>query len=117
MWESCSSTKASFQNLISDFKAEVFEKDDSEIPDMSKKEAFLPLLVHQSSNSKIEIKFKGIYKRKVYFKYQAIFWQLDGNTMKQVELKKYKFEHRSRSRLKALSGNSGSSSFPKGVQL
>ena len=36
--------------------------------------------------------------------------------MKEVELKKYKFEKRSVSKLKALSGNSGQSGFHRGVQ-
>ena len=35
----------------------------------------------------------------------------------QLELKKYKFEYRSVSRLKAISGNSGQPRFHRGVQV
>ena len=49
--------KASFQNLIQEFKAVVFEKDELEFRDMSELKALLPLLAHQDSNSDVEMIF------------------------------------------------------------
>ena len=49
--------KASIQNLIQEFTAVVFEKDELELPDMSELESLLPLLASQDSNSDEEILF------------------------------------------------------------
>ena len=51
---------ASIQNLIQEFKAVVFEKDDLEFRDMSELKALLPLLAYQVPNSDVEIKSWGI---------------------------------------------------------
>ena len=55
--ESRSSMKASIQNLIQEFTAVVFEKDELEIRDMSELKSLLPLLAYQDSNSDVEIIF------------------------------------------------------------
>ena len=47
--------KASFQNLIQEVKAVVFEKDELENRNESELEAFLPPLAHQDSNSGVEV--------------------------------------------------------------
>ena len=49
--------KASIQNLIQEFKAAVFEKDELDFRDMSDLKALFPLLAYQDSNSDEEIKF------------------------------------------------------------
>ena len=49
--------KASIQNLIQEFKALVFGKDEVECRDMSELKALLPLLANQDSNSDKEIIF------------------------------------------------------------
>ena len=49
--------KASIQNLMQDFTAVVFEKDDMELRDKSELKQFLPLLTHQDSNSDVDIIF------------------------------------------------------------
>ena len=52
--------KASIQNVIQEFKAVVFEKDELEFRDMSEAKALLPLLAYQGSNSGVEIIFEDI---------------------------------------------------------
>ena len=49
--------KVSFQNLIPEIKAVVFEKDELEFRDMSELKVLLPLLAYQNSSSDVEIKF------------------------------------------------------------
>ena len=49
--------KASIQNLIHEFKAVVFEKDELEFRDTSQLKGLLPLLSYQDSNSDVEIIF------------------------------------------------------------
>ena len=56
MEESCSSMKASNQNLMQEFTV-VFEKDELEFLDMSELKSFLSLLASQDSNSDVEIIF------------------------------------------------------------
>ena len=51
--------KASIQNLIQEFKAVVFEKDELEFRDMSEIKAPLQLLAYQDSNSDVEIIFQN----------------------------------------------------------
>ena len=55
--ESCSSMKASIQNLIQEFAAVVLEKGELEFWDMSELRALLPLLAYQDSNSDVKIIF------------------------------------------------------------
>ena len=47
--------EASIQNLIQEFTAVVFEKDELEFRDMSELKLLLPLLAYQDSNSDKEI--------------------------------------------------------------
>ena len=49
--------KASIQNLIKEFKAVVFEKDEMDFGDLSELKELLPLLANQESSSDVEIKF------------------------------------------------------------
>ena len=49
--------KASIQNLIQEFTAVVFKKDELEFREMSELKSLLPLLAYQDSNSDIEIIF------------------------------------------------------------
>ena len=55
--ESCSSIKASIQNLIRNFTAVVFEKDELEVQDMSELKSISPLFAYPNSNSDVEIIF------------------------------------------------------------
>ena len=64
--------KASIENLIKEFIAVVFEKDELEFQEMSQLIALLPLLTNQVSNSDAENKFKNFQKRTVHFKYRFI---------------------------------------------
>ena len=57
MEESCSSMKASIQNLIQEFRALVFEKEELEFRDKSELKALLLLLAYQNSISIKEIVF------------------------------------------------------------
>ena len=49
--------KASIQNLIQEFKAVVFEKDEMEFRDMSELKELLLILAYQDSISDVEIIF------------------------------------------------------------
>ena len=49
--------KASIQNLMQEFTAVVFEKDELELRDRSDIISLLPLLAYQDSNSDLEIVF------------------------------------------------------------
>ena len=49
--------KASIQNMIQQFTAVVFEKDELEFRDMSELKSLLPLLANKDSNSDAEIIF------------------------------------------------------------
>ena len=51
--------KASIQNLIQEFTAVVFEKDELEFRDMSELKSLLPLLASQESNSDVETIFRN----------------------------------------------------------
>ena len=53
MQKFCSSMKASIQNLIQEFKAVVFDKDECEFRDMSELKEILPLLAYQDSDVEI----------------------------------------------------------------
>ena len=64
--------KASIQNLIQEFKAVVFEKDELEFRDMSEIKALLRLLAYQDSNSNVEIIFQNTQKPTICFRYRAI---------------------------------------------
>ena len=55
--ESCSKMKASIQNLVQEFTAVVFEKDELEFWDISELKSLLPLMAYQDSNSDVEIIF------------------------------------------------------------
>ena len=52
--------KTSIQNLIKEFKAVVFEKDELEFRDVSELNEHLPLLANQVSNSDMKIEFRDI---------------------------------------------------------
>ena len=49
--------KASIHNLIQEFTAVIFEKDELEFRDMSELNSILPFLVYQDSNSDLETIF------------------------------------------------------------
>ena len=55
--ESCCSMKKSIQKLKKDFIAIVYEKDESELRDLSEQKTLLPFLANQDSSSDLEIKF------------------------------------------------------------
>ena len=48
--------KALVQNLIQEFTALIFEKDESEFQEMSELKSPLPILAYQESNSEVKIK-------------------------------------------------------------
>ena len=52
--------KASIQNIVQEFKAVVFKKDELDFRDMSDLKTLLPLPPSQEFNSDVEIKFQDI---------------------------------------------------------
>ena len=83
--ESCSSMKASIQNLIQKFTTVVFEKDETEFQDMSELESLLPLLASQDHNSDVEIKIWNGQLASGIKQSRLTTWWIK---MKKVELKK-----------------------------
>ena len=54
--------KAPFQNLLHDFRAAIFAKDELELRQVTPLEWFLPLLPYHDSNSDVEIIFRTFKK-------------------------------------------------------
>ena len=67
--ESCSSMKEPTQNLLHEFKAVAFEKEELDSPELT---AHFPLLTYQDSNSDVGIRFHNFYKRTDRFRYKTI---------------------------------------------
>ena len=55
MWESCSSAKAPFRNLIQELTDVVSGKEELLMRDMSEPNSLLPLLAYQDSGSDVEM--------------------------------------------------------------
>ena len=74
--------KASIQNLIQEFTAAVFEKNELEFRGVSELKPLLPLLAYQDSNSDLEIIFRDSQKRTVCFRFKAI--EIDTSTKNEI---------------------------------
>ena len=115
--ESCSRMEALIQELIYEAKAVVSEKVELDFRDMSELKAHLHFSAIRICFPKQRSQFNKFISQQSASLIQLSIKILMGTNLKYSEMKKFKFDYQTKSKLNAFPGNSGSSRFHRKLQV